>query len=69
MLTDTMTDFEIAPCLAKGPLAECGLEFTNAARDLGDQPFASILRAWCIPSLFTKMEQLLDNGEDPPYNK
>ncbi|MGB7208334.1 MAG: class I SAM-dependent methyltransferase [Pyrinomonadaceae bacterium] len=65
MLINTMTDFEIAPCLAKGPLAECGLEFTNAARDLGDQPFASILRAWCLPSLFTKMEQLLDTGQDP----
>ncbi len=65
MLINKMTDFEIAPCLAEGPLAERGLEFTNAARDLGDQPFASILRAWCVPSLFTKMEQLLDTGEDP----
>ena len=60
-----MTDLEIAPCLAEGPLTECGLAFTNAARDLGAQPFASILRAWCVPSLFTRMEQLLDNGEDP----
>lgn len=65
MIIDTMTDIEIAPCLANGPLAERALEFTNAARDLGDKPFASTLRAWCVPALFTRMEQLLDNGEDP----
>lgn len=60
-----MTDIEIAPCLSRGPLAECGLEFTHAAQDLGDKPFASILRAWCVPILFTRMEQMLSNGEDP----
>lgn len=60
-----MTDLEIAPCLAKGPLAESGAEFTNTARELGDKPFASTLRAWCVPALFARMEQLLDNGQDP----
>ncbi|NOT46208.1 MAG: class I SAM-dependent methyltransferase [Acidobacteria bacterium] len=65
MIIDAMTDFDIAPCLTKGPLAESGLEFTNAARNLGDHPFASVLRAWCIPSLFTRMEQLLERGDDP----
>ena len=60
-----MTDFDIAPCLAVGPLAERGLAVTNAARDLGSQPFASVLRAWCVPFLFTTMERLLENGEDP----
>jgi ubiquinone/menaquinone biosynthesis C-methylase UbiE len=65
MLIETMTDVEIAPCLSDGPLNESATAFTKAARDLGDHPFASTLRAWCAPSLFTKMEQLLDNGEDP----
>jgi len=65
MLMDTMTDSEVAPCLAGGPLAESGLKFIAAARDLGDRPFASTLRAWCVPALFTAMERLLDEGDDP----
>lgn len=65
MLIDKMTTSEIAPCLAAGPLSECGSEFISAASDLGDRPFASVLRAWCVPVLFTAMEQLLANGDDP----
>ena len=65
MSIETMTDFEIAPCLLEGALAEAGRSFTDAARDIGDRPFASVLRAWCVPYLFTAMEQLLENGDDP----
>lgn len=65
MFIDKMTDTEIAPCLASGPLAESGLEFTKTARELGSHPFASILRAWCVPVLFERLERLLLSGQDP----
>ena len=65
MQIDTMTDTQIAPCLAQGPLAECGRAFTSAAADLGDRPFASVLRAWCVPVLFAAMERSLKEGRDP----
>lgn len=60
-----MTDAEIAPCLNDSQLAEAATEFTREARLLGNKPYASTLRAWCIPALFTRMEELLDKDEDP----
>jgi SAM-dependent methyltransferase len=65
MLIDTLTPSEIAPCLAEGPLAERGSELVKAANELGNRPYASVLRAWCVPALFTSMERLLANGDDP----
>ena len=60
-----MTTSEIAPCLGAGPLAERGTAFVKAASDLGSQRFASVLRAWCVPALFTTMERLLIDSADP----
>ena len=65
IVIDTLTDTEIAPCLQKGPLAASGNALVAAAGNLGGGPFASVLRAWCVPYLFTAMEQLLDTGQDP----
>ena len=65
MLIEEMTTSEIAPCLVAGPFAERGSELVREAIDLGDRPFASVLRAWCVPVLFTSMERLLNRGEDP----
>jgi ubiquinone/menaquinone biosynthesis C-methylase UbiE len=59
------TDHEIAPCLREGPLAENACSFTAAARNLGEAPFTSVLRTWCVPYLFKTMENLLASGEEP----
>lgn len=65
MAIDSVASYDIAPCLAAGPLAERGNELVNTANGLGGKPFASILRAWCVPALFTAMERSLADGEDP----
>lgn len=59
------TDLEIAPCLREGPLSESGRAFVSAAARLGKVPHASVLRTWCIPSLFLAMEEILRSGDDP----
>lgn len=58
-------DYEIAPCLREGELAENAQAFVSAARNLGDAPYASVIRAWCLPYLFHTMENLLASGNDP----
>lgn len=59
------TDHEIAPCLGEGKLSENARQFIAASRALGAAPYASVLRAWCVPYLFHTMEELLERGEDP----
>jgi ubiquinone/menaquinone biosynthesis C-methylase UbiE len=65
IVIDQLSNIEIAPSLQDGGLANSGRSLVAAAKSLGDGPFASVLRAWCVPYLFTAMEQLLEYGEDP----
>ncbi|MEZ5428777.1 MAG: class I SAM-dependent methyltransferase [Pyrinomonadaceae bacterium] len=57
--------YEIAPCVREGGLSENARALVSASEELGDAPFASVLRAWCVPYLFHTMEELLASGEDP----
>jgi ubiquinone/menaquinone biosynthesis C-methylase UbiE len=58
-------DSEITPCLQSGNLSVSAQAFVSASRSLGVSPFASALRAWCVPYLFHTMENLLASGHDP----
>jgi SAM-dependent methyltransferase len=58
-------DFQIAPCLSAGPLAEKGQELIAAARALGASRWASLMRAWCVPYVYENMERAFASGEEP----
>jgi ubiquinone/menaquinone biosynthesis C-methylase UbiE len=61
----TETDFQIAPCLREGLIAESARGLVAASRQLGRSPWAATLRAWCVPHLFHRMEIALALGEEP----
>lgn len=56
---------EVAPCLLDGPFAENGRALVSAATGLGQFPFASVLRTWCVPLLFSAMEAIFASETDP----
>jgi ubiquinone/menaquinone biosynthesis C-methylase UbiE len=58
-------DSDIAPCLHQSQIAEPARELVSASRQLGASPFASILRAWCVPYLFESTEQIFRSNEEP----
>ena len=58
-------DYERAPCLREGAIAERGRELVLAARNLDKTRWATILRAWCVPYLFGTMERIFDSSTDP----
>ena len=58
-------DYERAPCLREGAIAERGRELILAARNLDKTRWATILRAWCVPYLFGTMERVFDSSTDP----
>lgn len=59
------SDYEIAPCLREGVLSKNSQAFISAAQNLDDAPYASALRAWCVPHLFHTMENLLASKDNP----
>lgn len=61
----TEADFERAPCLREGAIAENGRELVLASRSLGPNRWATTLRAWCVPYLFGKMENVFASNENP----
>ena len=61
----TTADFEIAPCLVEGPIAEAGRDLVSASRSLSDRCVSSTLRAWVVAHLFQKSEQIFAAAEDP----
>ena len=58
-------DFERAPCLRESSIAESGRKLVVASQNLGKSQMASILRAWCVPSLFGAMENAFDSSAEP----
>ena len=58
-------DFEVAPCLADGPLAESGTQLVLASRELSDTPWSQSLRALAVPHVFHAMERAFAAPEDP----
>jgi ubiquinone/menaquinone biosynthesis C-methylase UbiE len=66
-MTDLLpqTDFQMAPCLAEGPIAGAAREAVQAARHLGRNSCASLLRAWCVPFLFNGMDQAFRSDREP----
>lgn len=58
-------DFEWAPCLREGQIAESGRRLVIASRNLGEGRLATMLRAWCVPYLFAAMEQVFDSTDEP----
>jgi ubiquinone/menaquinone biosynthesis C-methylase UbiE len=61
----TSLEYEIAPCLEKGPLSQVGSELVEAARDLGWSRRASILRAWCVAHVFERQERIFAENVPP----
>ena len=61
----TENDFEWAPCLREGQIAESGRRLVIASRKLGEGHPASILKAWCVPYLFGAMEKVFDSSNEP----
>ena len=59
------TEYVTIPGFASSPAAEAAGELIEAARDLGTSPAADILRAWCVPQIFTQREAIFDSNEDP----
>lgn len=59
------TDQQITPCLEFGELSENAKGFVASARNLGENSFASTLRAWCVLHLFHTLETLLEAEKDP----
>lgn len=58
-------DFKIAPCLRDGEISHDAASLVTEARTLGSAAWASVLRAWCVPSLFQSLEHILASGEEP----
>jgi SAM-dependent methyltransferase len=54
-----------APSSWTGSLAQAAAELAAAARALGVSPWASVVRAWCVPYLFHGMEATFRTDEDP----
>ncbi len=61
----TENDFEWAPCLREGQIAESGRNLVIASRKLDEGHLASMLRAWCVPYLFAAMEKVFDSTDEP----
>lgn len=59
------SDYEIAPCLAAGPIAERAGSVVEEARALGKGRWAETLRSWCVPWLFASMERVFASGAEP----
>jgi ubiquinone/menaquinone biosynthesis C-methylase UbiE len=61
----TEIEFECAPCLRDGAIAENGRRLVSAAQNLGESRWASVLRAWCVPYLFGAMEDVFASSAEP----
>jgi ubiquinone/menaquinone biosynthesis C-methylase UbiE len=61
----TEADFEWAPCLREGQIAESGRNLVIASRQLGESHLATMLKAWCVPYLFAAMEKAFDSPDEP----
>lgn len=59
------TDFLVAPCLRSGPISANARRLVLAARGIQSGPSSSALRAWSVPYLFQRMEQVLAAGLEP----
>ncbi|MGH9901715.1 MAG: class I SAM-dependent methyltransferase [Pyrinomonadaceae bacterium] len=59
------TYFDIAPCLQEGPISRQAQSVVTASRMLGSKPWASIVKAWCVPYLFESLERIAASGEEP----
>lgn len=59
------SDLAMAPCLNDGPIAMNGRALVAASRMLGSSSSASLLRAWCVPSLFQGLEAIVASGQEP----
>ena len=59
------SDFEVAPCLGEGPIADAAQSAVLAAKKLGVTRWASLARAWSVPYLFGGMERVFASGQEP----
>jgi hypothetical protein len=60
-------DYEMAPCLRSGPIADEARELVVAARALGVGRLSSIARALSVPYLFNAMEGVFASGNEPVH--
>lgn len=58
-------DIQMAPCLKGSAISASAQSLVQASRTLGVAPWASALRAWCVPTLFHAMERILASGTEP----
>ena len=58
-------DYETAPCLRDGPLAESGRALVTATRELGRSRPAAIVRSWTVPFLYDGVAAILASDEYP----
>lgn len=58
-------DYQMAPCLKSGPLAKVGKRLVIAARKMGDSLVATVIKSWCVATIFTNMERIFREGEHP----
>ena len=54
-----------APSSWSSPLAQAAARVAASARGLGSSPWASTIRAWCVPYLFHGMEDVFKRADDP----
>jgi ubiquinone/menaquinone biosynthesis C-methylase UbiE len=59
------SDYQMAPCLQVGPLANQASQLVSVSRALGSSRWASVLRAWCVPYLFVSLENIFASDKDP----
>lgn len=64
-MTSQKSDYEIAPCLADGPISDRAQSVVSDARELGRSRWAATLRSWCVPWLFASMERIFASGSEP----
>ena len=61
----TDTDFEMAPCLREGLLADAGQRIVTATRELGPTMSAALIRAWCVVHVFRQRESIFASKQEP----
>lgn len=61
----TESDFAAASCLKSGSIAESARRLVLTSRLLPPGSSSSVLRAWCVPYLFQRMEEALAKHQEP----
>ena len=61
----TLSDLEIAPCLASGPIAEKASELVRLSQKLGNGITGTTLRCWVTMYVFGAMEKAFSQTSDP----